>query len=325
VRHAQQEVQVMAKVLSSPTSQPTTAPGWRHQLAGFWFKINRDWMFNLASMLAYNLLLAVFPLVLFSISLLGLIFQHSPAACTPHRTEGQLLSALTYALPSQVTGGTRGAALINLCNKLSSESFPLACIGILTSLWFTSRLFVKIENAFGVIFRLPSRGFLRQNGTALGMAALFTLLAPLSVMLSIAPAHLLGLARHTQTSSSLPGYLVGSLFGTLVTFLLLVLIYVIVPHQRVRFRDVWKGALVAALLLSLYEVFFPLYAHFFASSSSSYGTAAGLVALLLLFFYYFTVIVLLGAEINAWSHGYQETKGDIATMLAQVSQEAPPR
>jgi YihY family inner membrane protein len=262
--------------------------------------------------------------VLLSLSLLGLILQHSPSACTPHRAEGQLLSALTYALTAQVTASSKGAALVNLCTKLSNESLSLAAVGILSSLWFTSRLFVKIENAFGVIFRLPSRGFLSQNGIALGMAALFTVLGPLSLMLSVAPAHLLGLARHTSTSSSLPGYLVGALCGTLVTFLLLMLIYMIVPAQRVRFGDAWKGALVAPLLLSLYEEGFPLYAHFFATANISYGTAAGLVALLLVFFYYFTVIVLLGAEINAWSRGHQEASGDIATVLAQVGQGATP-
>lgn len=316
----------MAQGVFSPGdgSQPRFAAGWRRQLAGFWFKINRDWMFNLASMLAYNLLLAVFPLLLLLVSLLGLVFQHSPTACTPRRAEGQLFSALLFALPSQFSGANRGAELTSLCLKLSSESFPLACIGIITALWLGSRLFVKIENAFGVIFRLPSRSFWRQQGIAFGMAAFFAVLAPFSLFLSVAPARLLGLARHTTSNPSLAGYAVGFVCGTLVTFLLLALIYLIVPNQRVRFGQVWKGALVSALLLSLYELGFPLYEHFFASSSS-YGTLAGLIALMLLFFYYFTVIVLLGAELNSWWHGQQEASGDIATLLAQVNHVQEPQ
>ncbi|HEY7125008.1 MAG TPA: YihY/virulence factor BrkB family protein [Ktedonobacterales bacterium] len=310
---------LMALDISAQGMHASITSRWRHQLAGFWFKINRDWMFNLASMLAYNLLLAVFPLLLLLVSLLGLLFKQSPATCTTHRAEGQFFSALLYALPSQFSGAGRGAAMTSLCLKLSSESFPLACIGIVTALWLGSRLFVKFENAFGVIFRLPSRAFYRQQGTAFGMAALFTVLAPFSLLLSVAPAHLLGLARHTSTNPSLAGYAVGFVCGTLVTFLLLALIYMIVPNQRVRFREIWKGALVSALLLSIYELCFPLYEHFFASSSS-YGTLVGLIALMLLFFYYFTVLVLLGAEINSWSHGQQEASGDIATMLAQVNQ-----
>jgi membrane protein len=306
---------------SAPASQSTLVARWRRQLAGFWFKINRDWMFNLASMLAYNLLLSVFPLLLLLVSLLGLIFKQSPSTCTPRHTAGQVFSALLYALPSELSGG-RGVAMTSLCLELSSESLPLACIGVITALWLGSRLFVKIENAFGVIFRLPSRSFYRQNGVAFGMAALFAVLAPFSVLLSVAPAHLLGLARRTPSHSSLAGYAVGFVCGTLVTFLLLVLIYLIVPNQRMHFRHIWKGALVSALLLSIYELCFPLYAHFFARSSS-YGTLVGLIALLLIFFYYFTVIVLLGAEINSWVHGHQEPSGDIATVLAQMHQGQP--
>ena len=54
------------------------------QLGRFWIKINRDWMFNLASMLSYNLLLSVFPLLILSISLLGIIFQHSTKTCSSY-------------------------------------------------------------------------------------------------------------------------------------------------------------------------------------------------------------------------------------------------
>src|SRR5262249_27185370 len=151
------------------------------------------------------------------------------------RAEGQLFSDLLYALPSKFSGA-RGAEMASLCLQLSSESFSLAAIGIVTALWLGSRLFVKFENAFGVIFRLPSRSFYRQQGTAFGMAALFIVLAPFSVLLSVAPARLLGLARRTPSNPSLAGYAVGFVCGTLVTFLLLVLIYTIVPNQRMRFQ-----------------------------------------------------------------------------------------
>ena len=115
-------------------------------------------------------------------------------------------------------------------------------------------------------------------------------------------------------------HLIGSFFGAVIAFLLLELIYVVVPNQRVRFREAWGGALVAALLLSAYELLFPLYADFL-SKSNSYGALAGLIVIVLLFFYYFASIVLLGAEINSWYHGQQESTGDVATVLAQASRQ----
>jgi membrane protein len=314
-----------AATLSTAQQAAATTP--LRQLGRFWIKINRDWMFNLAGMLAYNLLLAAFPLLIVSISLLGIIFQQYPNACSPNHLEGQIISSLASVLPTQISGlrpeHGHPAQITSLCAKLSHESALLGLVGIITGLWFGSRLFVKIENCFGVIFRLRSRSFLRQNGTALGMTALFVVLAPLSVAVTVVPERLLEALGGPQTSSSVVSHLIGSLIGAIIAFFLLELIYVVVPNQRVRAKDVWGGALVAALLLSAYELLFPLYARYLASSNS-YGAVAGLLVIVLLFFYYFANIILLGAEINSWYHGHQESSGDVATMLAQANRPRPP-
>lgn len=306
-----------------PTSLQPNQSALR-QLGRFWIKINRDWMFNLSGMLAYNLLLAAVPLLILSISLVGIILQHSSRACSTTSLEGQIITNLASVLPSQITGLGRehkGAAPITvLCTKLSHESLLLAAIGIITGLWFGSRLFVKMENSFGVIFRLRSRSFLRQNGIAIGMTALFAALAPLSVFVAIVPERLLAALGGPQPKSDVTSHLIGSFCGAIIAFLLLEIIYVVVPNQRARFRDVWGGALVAALLLSIYELVFPLYEHFFISSNS-YGAVAGLIVIVLLFFYYFAIIVLLGAEINSWYFGHQESSGDVATVLAQANNQ----
>jgi membrane protein len=298
------------------------------QLGRFWIKINRDWMFNLSGMLAYNLLLASVPLLILSISVLGIILQHSARACSATSLEGQIITNLASVLPNQITGLGREhkgvPAITVLCNKLSHESLLLAAIGVITGLWFGSRLFVKMENSFGVIFRLRSRSFLRQNGIAIGMTALFAVLGPLSVFAAIVPERLLAALGGPQPKSDVTSHLIGSLCGAVIAFLLLELIYVVVPNQRIRFRDVWGGALVSALLLSIYELVFPLYEHFFISSNS-YGAVAGLIVIVLLFFYYFAIIILLGAEINSWYFGHQESSGDVATVLAQATGERPPK
>jgi YihY family inner membrane protein len=291
-----------------------------HQLGRFWIKINRDWMFNLAGMLSYNLLLSIFPLLLLSISLLGIIFQHSAQACSPNQFEGQLITNLASFLPSEITGAhrARGGAtsLTTLCSTLSHDSFTLAAFGVITGLWFGSRLFVKLENTLGVIFRLRSRSFWQQNTIAFGMTILFAALGPLSVLVTFAPEHFLLPLAGLHALSSPIGKIIGWLCGTAIAFLLIELIYVVVPNQRVQLQDVWRGAGLAAVLLSAYELVFPLYAHFF-STTHSYGTIAGLMIILLLFFYYFAVILLLGAEINSWHLGYTEPSGDIATILSQ--------
>jgi YihY family inner membrane protein len=294
--------------------------GIARQLGRFWIKINRDWMFNLAGMLSYNLMLSVFPLLILSISLLGIIFQHSTAACSANHFEGQIITNLASFLPGQITGAHRerggATSITTLCATLSHESFGLAAFGVITGLWFGSRLFVKLENTLGIIFRLRSRSFWRQNAIALGMTVLFAILGPLSVLVTFAPESLLGSIGGPKATPTTSGHVVGWLCGMVIAFLLIELIYVVVPNKRVRPQDVWGGALVATLLLSVYELVFPLYAHFF-SGVNSYGAIAGLIVILLLFFYYFAVILLLGAEINSWHQGYTASSGDIATVLSQ--------
>lgn len=295
--------------------------GTLRQLGRFWTKINRDWMFNLAGMLSYNLLLSVFPLLILSISLLGVIFQHSAEACSPNEFEGQIITALASFLPGQITGAHRErsgtTSITTLCTTLSHNSFSLAAFGVITGLWFGSRLFVKLENTMGIIFRLSSRGFWRQNIIALGMTVLFAVLGPLSVLVTFAPEFILGAIGGPEAHASILGRVIGWLCGMLIAFCLIELIYVVVPHQRIHPQDVWRGALVAALLLSAYELVFPLYVHFFFPTNT-YGAIAGLMVILLLFFYYFSVILLLGAEINSWHDGYTASSGDIATVFSQA-------
>lgn len=49
---------------------------WR-VLVAIWLKLNDDWIFNLASLLAYNLLMSIVPILLVLIAVFGLI--SSPA------------------------------------------------------------------------------------------------------------------------------------------------------------------------------------------------------------------------------------------------------
>src|SRR5690348_8759806 len=44
-------------------------------LAGFWRKLRHDWVFSLASLLAYNFILSAFPMVLLLLTLSALVLQ----------------------------------------------------------------------------------------------------------------------------------------------------------------------------------------------------------------------------------------------------------
>jgi uncharacterized BrkB/YihY/UPF0761 family membrane protein len=102
--------------------------------------------------------------------------------------------------------------------------------------------------------------------------------------------------------------------------LLFALTYALVPHRGHfwhALRPNWRGAVVAAALLMLYELLFPLYTNL-VLNPSNYGTIAAFAVVILVFFYYLAFILLLGAEINSWVAGQRETASDVPGILHAV-------
>src|SRR5215831_3686976 len=60
----------------------------------FWVKVNNDWVFNMAAMLAYNLLMSIFPLLALLLAILGLVLGGLGKA-----VQDQFISGLTNGIP----------------------------------------------------------------------------------------------------------------------------------------------------------------------------------------------------------------------------------
>lgn len=274
-------------------------------LAAFWTKINNDGLFNLAAMLAYNFLMSVFPILLVLLTIGGLILTAT----------GTGEQALVNAIAGVVPQGTAQALL----NGVRRSAGVLLFIGIVVAIFTGSRLFVTLEYAFGVIFRLRSRSFLRQNLMAIGMLMLYAVLIPFLLLASIVPPAIVR-ALGIGTNTPVLGFLIQAgfdLLSVLFAAVLFAAMYVVVPNQPVRLRNVWKGTLVAAALLVLYEALFPLYVSNFLHPQN-FGSTAGFAVVILLFFYYLAVIILLGAEINSWAAGQRQTAAPINALLHEV-------
>lgn len=143
----------------------------------------------------------------------------------------------------------------------------LAVITILVSIWFGSRLFIAIDQCFGIIYRLPLRGFIRQNLVALALLMVFVLLIPVLLAVSAAPSFLSTTIMYRVLGNSAGVQLwlsiAGGFAGWIIASLLFLLIYAVLPNRPLRFRDAWRGALIAGALLELYDVAFPFYATHF--------------------------------------------------------------
>jgi membrane protein len=280
------------------------------RLAAFWKKLSNDWVFNLSGLLAYNFLMSGFSIlfVLLAIGgfLLGMVSPNGQA---------QLQSSIANALPN----GTASQLMVNVTRNLNKSAGLLFAVGIVVAIFTGSRLFITIENAFGIVFRLRGRDVIHQNLMAIGMLLLYAVLIPIVLLASILPASIVRVLPIGQNSPVL-GFVIqvaGNAIALLAAFLLFGAIYVVVPNRPVRLREVWRGTLVASLLLVLYEVLFPFYVNVFLKPQN-YGSTAGFAVVILIFFYYLAFILLVGAEINSWAAGQRQTGGDIVAILHEL-------
>lgn len=272
-------------------------------------KSNNDWILNLASVIAFNLLMAMLPIAILLIALLGVFLQNPAIESTVITNIDRLFPGLT---------GQQNA--INLAiQSLKNVSTPLLIFAILLSLYLGSRLFVATAESFAIIYRLHTRPFIRQNLIAIGLLVLFVLLIPALVLASTVPDLIVSFLNKTILSS-IPGSTItvriAGILGSLITsFILFEAIYFFLPNQHVSFRNSWRGAAVAAFGVIVYLEIFPLYTKYFTFGISG---PVGFAIILLLFFYFFAVILLLGAEINALLEGVQPIPAYLPNFIASL-------
>src|SRR5262249_14626606 len=282
-------------------------------LLDFWTKLNNDWVFSFSGTLAYGLLTAIFPILLVIVAIGGFLLGAISPDARP-----QLENSIADAFPGGASAA--GGEIVRAATRTLNNSAPaLLTLGIITALIGGSGLFITMEGVFGVIFRLRSRGFLRQRLMAVGMLLLFAVLTPLILLASIVPSALLGILGIGDTNPIL-GFLIQALrvvtafaFGVL----LFGSIYVVVPNKPINLREAWKGTLVAAALLVAYELLFPIYESKFLRAGD-YGALVGFVVVIIIYFYYVAFILLLGAEVNSWTLGQRQTAAPINAILHEV-------
>ena len=277
----------------------------------FWTKLNNDWVFNLSGLLAYNFLMSLFPVLLVLLAAVGFALGNLAP---------QVLAELQLRIEQLLPGGAEVFAAVT--NQLTNSAKPLFVLGILTAAFTGSRLFIVLENCFGVIFRVRGRTFVRQNLMAFGMLVLYVVLVPIIALASVVSATMLTSVApyaHTVTVTVLT-YLVSFVTWTASSLLLIGGIYVVVPNRSMRLGEIWPGTVLASFLLILYEALFPLYVSR-VLHPDNYGSVAGFAIVILLFFYYLAFILLLGAEVNSWIAGLRPTPGDPQSVYQRLETE----
>ena len=280
-------------------------------LMGFFNKFNNDWVMNFASALAFNLITAILPILIAILGVAGLVFGHlDPTA------ESQLIAHLQQIFPSS------GDFVTLAFNQLNKSAGILVIIAILLAIFGGSRLFISMEGYFDIIYHVRPRGVIKQNIMAIVMLLIFSVLTVPMVLAASIPAVLPTLFKDASLSSLANSKIligvVSIIVSLLISWVLFLAIYIVVPNQHISFRNSRLGAAVAAVLLQIYlSFFFPFYTTHFLGN---YTGNIGLTIVLLFFFYYFAVILLIGTEINAYfAEGIQVTPDNLAVMVHKLT------
>jgi membrane protein len=244
---------------------------------------------NWAVLIAWNALFAMFPIVVFASSLLGLglhVFGVS---------SDKIYTTAFDVIPDP---GIRDQ-VIAAVGGVKSQTGILFIVGLVGLLWGGSALFGAMEQAFAFIYHTRPRDFLRQKLVAFGMVLLFTALAGLAVGTSAILPALKDIPRVPSIlTTGAAAFILQVIVGITAGFILFQAIYFVTPNRRQNWMKVVPGALVAGVLFELVTLLFPLYLSL-NKGVNQYGKTFGLFFVLMTFFFFVGLITMIGIEVNS--------------------------
>ncbi len=283
-------------VKGSP-ARPARRRGVRRVLADFYRKAYEDNLTGLSAMVAYNLLLSVFPLALLALFIAGRILRSADL-------ENSVLQDLRHLFPSTAEG-----TLADLLARVRNSSTGLGIGALVTSIWIGSSFWGALDTAFCRIYHVRCRSWVEQKRFALAMLVVVLLFMAATVAVPTLQSILIGGAANLPFGLADVQGLIFALSlaaGLIVLFGVLCVIYWSVPNRLVPWRAIWPGALGATLAIGAIDYAFPLYLTNI-STIAHLGTTLVFIVIVLLWFYVLAIIVLGGAVINATRFEIYET------------------
>lgn len=252
-------------------------------------KLSKDNIGVLASIVSWNVLASLVPILVGLIAISGFILRGNPSAQQ---------SVITH-LGAALQGVLNTKELTNLVAATTQHTGILGIIGLLGVLWGGSSVGGAISTVFQAVFEVNGRSFIKEKLIDIGMIFVFTALMIVIIVGTTAGA----LVKTLFTSFSLPPlatFVIGTVISLFAAFLLFASIYLVFPNVEARFKrvSVVKGALAAAVLFEILTYIWPLYSHF--AHFSSHGALLGAIAVLMAWIYFFAIIMVLGAEVVAF-------------------------
>ncbi len=258
-----------------------------------WQAYRRDEMGTLAAALAYYLLLAIFPLLLFLI-----------VAASPFLTSEQVVRDVTRFVGNYLP--TVSGELRTILRQVISARGPATFVAALGLIWSASGVFDLVQRGLNRAWRVHvPRPLWRQRllsvVTVIAIGALFGLSFAASAFARLG-------VRYRVDFGNVRVEVVSLLFTAILGFVLFAIVYKVFPFVKITWGRVWTGALLASILWEIAKYVFVWYLLNFARLSLVYGSV-GVIIALLVWGYITATILFFGAELTTLGTPRNEPAG----------------
>jgi membrane protein len=267
----------------------------------------------IAGYLAFTGIFALFPFIIFLLSLAGFIGQTEAA-------QESIVLALDLAPPEVVS------ALLPAIDQVRAGTTPgLLTFGIIVTLWVSSNGIEAARTALDRVYGTEEyqRNFVvaRLQSIALTIVAAISIL--IAVVLIVAGPliqDLLEWSAQRRLFNQSVSVIVRYTVGMSIFFALVVATHRLLPAARLRFRDVLPGSLLTVIVWAGAVSAYSWYLGYMGGYNLTYGSLGGIV-LTLFFFYISAAIFIFGAQLNG---ALRRQRIRIARALADVSEASSP-
>ena len=281
---------------------------WRQLFQRLWSGIDDTDIVNRDYELAYNFLLAVFPMLLFLLSLLG-IFAY----------EGGVLRHDLFSYVQLVLPPLAYNLLVQTLHEITRNSAAgKLTFGLFFALYSGSAGMTQLISTLNAVYQVrEQRSWIKVHLLSFGLTLTMSVLIIAALFLVLAGGHVLH-SLGDMLGLSNAAFFAGKIlqWTSALSFVIFAfaLVYYFAPDvEEQHWYWITPGSIIGVGLWTAASAALRGYLHFFDSYSITYGSL-GAVIILMLWFYVAGLAVLIGGQINATiehaaaEHGHLEAK-----------------
>jgi membrane protein len=265
-------------------------------LRRLWQKSIEDDVFFMAGAIAFNLLVALVPLLILGIGIAGYLLS----ARFGDPTEA-LLALVVDNLPQAGRGVALADALRDPVTHLVDQRTGFTVLGAVTFVWLSTRLVSTLRIALREIFDIgQQRGILLGKLFDIQVVLVGLVLMSLNLGVTVVFEGVMDLGIEflglRGTTLSLAQWLIGHALAFLSIWTLLLIVYRYLPARRIP----WRTSLVAATFTAVLHESLKWGFSWYATEVANYGSTLGnlaTVAVLFFWIYYGSIVFILGGEV----------------------------